>query len=263
MRTLILGLVVTSLIGFKSFAFDTEGDDWGSKGHRATAAIAVKYLKPRTKKAIEKLLGDETLVTVSTYGDEIKSYEEYRKYSSWHYVNIAPGLSYAEADKNEYGDLVQGINTCKEVITSEDATIEEKRFYLKMLVHFIGDLHQPLHLGHAEDKGGNDFQVRWFNNGTNLHSLWDSKLIESYGMSYSELATNFGQVSKEQFKEISKGDLMDWVSEGQILAEKVYDSAEIGEKLSYRYQADYNQMVQNQLQKGGVRLAALLNELFD
>jgi len=178
-------------------------------------------------------------------------------------VNIAPGLSYAEADKNEYGDLVQGINTCKEVITSEDATVEEKRFYLKMLVHFIGDLHQPLHLGHAEDKGGNDFQVRWFNNGTNLHSLWDSKLIESYGMSYSELATNFGQVSKEQFKEISKGDLMDWVSEGQILAEKVYDSAEIGEKLSYRYQADYNQMVQNQLQKGGVRLAALLNELFD
>ena len=99
MRTLILGLVVTSLIGFKSFAFDTEGDDWGSKGHRATAAIAVKYLKPRTKKAIEKLLGDETLVTVSTYGDEIKSYEEYRKYSSWHYVNIAPGLSYAEAVK--------------------------------------------------------------------------------------------------------------------------------------------------------------------
>lgn len=258
-RLLAFGIILSLAFNVKAMGSD---EDWGSKGHRAVAAIATKYLKPKTRKAIEKLLGAETLVTVSTYGDEIKSYEEYRKYSSWHYVNIAPGLTYAEADKNEYGDLVQGIRTCKEILLSDESSEEEKVFYLKMLVHFIGDLHQPLHLGHAEDKGGNDFQVRWFNDGTNLHSLWDTKMIESYGMSYSELATNFGEVSKTEYKALTSGDVLDWVSEGQDLAEMVYASAEIGEKLSYRYQADNYHIIQEQLQKGGVRLAAFLNEIF-
>lgn len=240
-----------------------KADDWGSKGHRATAAIATKYLNKKTQRELEKLLGEETLVVISTYADEIKSYDEYRKYGSWHYVNIAPGLSYAEAEHNKYGDIVMGIEKCKDVLTSKATSKSDKVFYLKLLVHFIGDLHQPLHLGHADDKGGNDFQVRWFNDGTNLHSLWDTKMLESYGMSYSEIAENFGSVSKDQYKELTKGSVLDWVTEGQTLAEMVYDSAEIGEKLSYRYQADHIGIVQEQLQKGGVRLAAVLNEIFD
>ncbi|RXG12986.1 S1/P1 nuclease [Leeuwenhoekiella aestuarii] len=239
-----------------------KADDWGSKGHRATAAIATNYLNKKTQRELEKLLGEETLVVISTYADEIKSYDAYRKYGSWHYVNIAPGLSYAEAEHNKYGDIVMGIEKCKEVLSSKTTSKSDKVFYLKLLVHFIGDLHQPLHLGHAEDKGGNDFQVRWFNDGTNLHSLWDTKMLESYGMSYSEIAENFGSVSKDQYKELTKGSVLDWVTEGQTLAEMVYDSAEIGEKLSYRYQADHIKIVQEQLQKGGVRLAAVLNELF-
>tara|TARA_R110000751_G_scaffold170694_1_gene277312 strand:- start:306 stop:1082 length:777 start_codon:yes stop_codon:yes gene_type:complete len=239
-----------------------KADDWGSKGHRATAAIATNYLNKKTQRELEKLLGEETLVVISTYADEIKSYEAYRKYGSWHYVNIAPGLSYAEAEHNKYGDIVMGIEKCKDVLSSKTTSKSDKVFYLKLLVHFIGDLHQPLHLGHAEDKGGNDFQVRWFNDGTNLHSLWDTKMLESYGMSYSEIAENFGSVSKDQYKELTKGSVLDWVTEGQTLAEMVYDSAEIGEKLSYRYQADHIGIVQEQLQKGGVRLAAVLNELF-
>jgi len=239
-----------------------KADDWGSKGHRATAAIATNYLNKKTQRELEKLLGEETLVVISTYADEIKSYDAYRKYGSWHYVNIAPGLSYAEAEHNKYGDIVMGIEKCKDVLSSKTTSKSDKVFYLKLLVHFIGDLHQPLHLGHAEDKGGNDFQVRWFNDGTNLHSLWDTKMLESYGMSYSEIAENFGSVSKDQYKELTKGSVLDWVTEGQTLAEMVYDSAEIGEKLSYRYQADHIGIVQEQLQKGGVRLAAVLNELF-
>ncbi|WP_405325825.1 S1/P1 nuclease [Leeuwenhoekiella sp. LLG6367-2.1] len=238
-------------------------NDWGRTGHRATAAVAERYLTSKTKKEIKKLLGSDNLVTVSTYADDIKSYEEYRKYSSWHYVNIAPGLTYFEDIKNPEGDLIQGINKCKVVLLSEDASNEDKTFYLKLLIHFIGDLHQPLHLGNAADKGGNDFQVRWFNDGTNLHSLWDSKMIDSYGMSYSELASNFGSVTKAEQKNLTQGTLIDWVNEGQDLAKEVYASAEIGEKLSYRYQADNFKTVQEQIKKGGVRLAAVLNELFN
>lgn len=253
----VLIAAMAIMVSFSSYA-----DDWGQKGHRATASIATKYLSGKTRKAIEKLLGDETLVTVSTYADEIKSYDQYRKYSSWHYVNVDSGLTYTESEKNKYGDIVSAIKTCEEVLKSESSSKEDKIFHLKLLVHFIGDLHQPLHLGHADDKGGNDFQVLWFNDGTNLHSLWDTKMIESYGMSYSELSKNFGKVTKKEFKSISAGGLLSWVQEGQDLAEQVYNSAEIGEKLSYRYSADNMSLVTEQLQKGGVRLAKVLNDIF-
>ncbi|WP_031427591.1 S1/P1 nuclease [Flavimarina sp. Hel_I_48] len=238
-------------------------DDWGQNGHRTTAAIAEKYLSNRAERAIKRLLGDETLVTVSTYGDEIKSIAEMRKYSAWHYVNIIPGKTYAEDAKNPDGDLVMAINTCREVLLSKASTQQDKIFSLKMLVHLMGDLHQPLHVGRASDKGGNDLQVRWFNKGTNLHSVWDTQMIESYGMSYSELATNYGAVAKERYKMYSQGSLMDWVDESQQLVETVYNSAESGDKLGYAYMEEYKDTVFLQLEKGGIRLAEVLNQIFD
>lgn len=253
------------LIGFLLFCFMVQplsAFDWGQNGHRATAAIATQYLSKKAKKNIERLLGDETLVTVSTFADEIKSYDEYRKYGTWHYVNIAPGETYESHDKNPGGDLYMAIKNCEEILSSETSSKEEKIFSLKLLVHFIGDLHQPLHVGRASDKGGNDFQVQWYGNGTNLHSVWDTKMIESYNMSYSELSKNFGKVSKAEYQNISAGELIDWVEESRALAIQVYDSAEVGENLGYRYMADQFGLVQEQLQKGGVRLAAMLNQIF-
>ncbi len=255
MRNLLLILFVC-FISFSSSAYD-----WGKKGHRTTAAIADQYLSRKAKKNIASILGDETLVTASTYADEIKSYSEYRKYSSWHYVNIAPGENYESSHKNESGDILTAIAKCKEVLQSDTSSKQDKIFYLKFLVHLVGDLHQPLHCGHAEDKGGNDIQVRWFNDGTNLHSVWDTKMIESYGMSYSELAENTAPLKKRKYKELSQGSALDWMQESRALAEQVYSSAEIGEKLGYRYSADNLDLVFQQLEKGGIRLAALLNEL--
>ncbi len=236
--------------------------DWGQTGHRTTAAIAQQYLSNRAKRNIARLLGNETLVTVSTYGDEIKSISTMRKYNPWHYVNISQGKTYEEDDKNPDGDLIVGINTCKEVLASAETSREDKVFYLKMLIHLMGDLHQPLHSGNASDKGGNDLQVRWFKDGTNLHSVWDSKIIESYGMSYSELATNYGAESKERYNLYAKGNLMDWMQESQNLAKAVYKSAKSGDKLGYAYMEEYQDVVFIQLEKGGIRLAEVLNAIF-
>ena len=237
-------------------------DDWGRTGHRTTAAIAEVYLSAKAKKNIEDLLGRETLVTVSTYADEIKGDASMRKYSPWHYVNIAPGKTYAQDEKNPAGDLIVGINTCKQKLNDTATPDKEKIFYLKMLIHLIGDLHQPLHTGRAEDKGGNDIQVRWYDSGTNLHSVWDTKIIESYGMSYSELAKNFGTRSKTDYKKYSEGTLIDWVNESRKLADTVYASAKVGQKLGYDYQDENIAMVTKQLKIGGIRLAAVLNDIF-
>lgn len=158
--------------------------------------------------------------------------------------------------------MVSGIQECIEILKNESSTEADRIFYLKMLVHLIGDLHQPLHAGRKEDKGGNDIQLQWFGKGTNLHRVWDSNMIDDYGMSYSDLSREFPSLRRQQIKEVQKGTILDWVAESQELANEIYDSVEKGEKLGYSYSYKYWNIVEKQLQKGGLRLAGVLNEIF-
>jgi hypothetical protein len=239
-------------------------NDWGQTGHRTTAEIAQSYLSKDAQKEIAKLLNGRSLAFVSTYADEIKSDSEFREYYPWHYVNLPEDASkYIVDEANPKGDLLMGLRKCVEVLKDKKSSKEEKEFYLKMLVHFMGDLHQPLHAGRGEDKGGNDIQVRWFGDGTNLHRVWDSEMLDSYQMSYSEMASNKFKLSKEQRKNIASGTFEDWMYESKALSTKVYASAEVGEKLGYKYMYDWFPVVGEQLQKGGIRLAQVLNEIFD
>ncbi len=257
LRYLLFGIVL--FFNLQVFCTDFY---WGQTGHRTTGEIATAHLTKRTKRAINKLLNGQSLAFVSTFGDEIKSDRSFRKYSAWHYVNFPFDKKYGEEKPSERGDLVQGIEHCIKILEDKSASKEDKIFYLKMLVHFMGDLHQPLHVGKGEDKGGNDIQVRWFNKGSNLHRVWDSEMIDSYGMSYTELANNRAVLSKEQINSIEQGSIVDWIHESRTLAKKVYSSASIGEKLSYRYSFDHLTTVRSQLQKGGIRLAKILNDIF-
>jgi hypothetical protein len=235
---------------------------WGQNGHRATGEIASQHLTKSAKRKIDKLLKGQSLAFVSTFADEIKSDKKYKEFSAWHYVNMDLDQSYETAEKNPKGDLVSGIATCISVLKNKQSSEEDKVFYLKMLVHFIGDLHQPMHIGQKEDRGGNKVQVTWFGKGTNLHSVWDTKMIEDWNMSYIELANNAKKLSKGQIKAIQKGTVVDWVNEVHEITKEVYASVESGEKLSYRYSYDHFGTVRNQLQKGGIRLAKILNDLY-
>ena len=235
---------------------------WGQNGHRATGKIAENHLNKRAKKRIDKLLNGQSLAFVSTYADEIKSDSAYRKYYSWHYVNMDLEESYADATKNPKGDIVTGINKCIEVLKDNNSSEEDKSFHLKMLVHFVGDLHQPMHIGQKEDKGGNAIQVEWFGKGTNLHAVWDTKMIENWNMSYLELANSAKNLSKEQIKAIEEGTLVTWVDEIHELTKKIYKSVEEDANLRYRYSYDHFDIVRDQLQIGGIRLAKILNDIF-
>ncbi len=251
-----LGFLLITLTSF------TKSSDWGPTGHRTTAEIATEYLKKKTKKQIDKILKGQSLAFVSTFGDEIKSDKKYNKFYSWHYVNLLLDETYQESKKNPKGDLITGINYCITVLKNKHSVMSEKVFYLKMLVHLVGDLHQPLHFGRKEDKGGNTIQVKWFYFGTNLHKVWDEHMLDKWGMSYTELAENQKNISKEQVKRIQKGTVIDWGNETHQLTKKVYASAKSGKKLKYRYSYLYFGMVREQLQKGGIRLAKILNDIY-
>lgn len=235
--------------------------DWGKKGHRVTGVIAEKYLTKKTKKALNELLDGQSLAFVSTYGDEIKSDERYKEFGPWHYVNIPFNSTYEEHPKSDRGDIITGINTCVAVLQDVNESKDAKAFYLRLLVHFIGDLHQPLHVGLADDRGGNDFQVRWYDEGTNIHTVWDTKMIESYDMSYTELAENADRLTKEELELLQSGSVIDWMEDSRKLVKDIYRNTQEGDKLGYRYMYDYFNILRGQLQKGGVRLAHLLNEL--
>lgn len=254
-------LLLLAAILISSFSFASE-EDWGRTGHRATGEIAEQYLSKKAKKKIDRILNGQSLAMVSTYADDIKSDPRYREFGPWHYVNLEDGqTSYSEEEANPAGDLVVAIRRCMAVLQDRKTSKEEKEFYLKMLVHFMGDLHQPLHAGRGEDKGGNDIQVRWFNKGSNIHRVWDSEMINDYQMSYSELADNADRLTKQEVQEIKSGSLLDWMYESRELSSKVYNSVETGDKLGYRYMYEWFPVVREQLQKGGIRLAKVLNEV--
>ena len=262
MKTYILYIFTFVFIGNFSMSTNSEAEMvWGNTGHRAVGEIATKHLSKRVQRKINKLLDGQSLAMVSTYGDDIKSDNAYRKYSTWHYVNLNDDETYQSSKKNPQGDLVTGIEKCKQVLLDVNASKADKAFHLKMLVHLIGDLHQPMHVGRVSDRGGNDFQVRWFNGGTNMHRVWDSDMINSFNMTYSELASNTAMLNTAQIKELQKGSVVDWVNETKELAQVAYGSAKTGEKLGYRYMYDHFKTVRSQLQKGGIRLAKVLTEV--
>lgn len=243
------------------FAFSNDSD-WSKTGHRTTGEVAQRHLTRKAKKAIQKLLDGQSLAFVSTFADDIKADRAYKEFSAWHYVNFPADKKYTEVEPSPHGDIVVGIQKCIAVVKDENSTEEDKKFYLKFLVHLLGDLHQPMHVGRAEDKGGNDIQLQWFGRGTNLHRVWDSNMIDDYGMSFTEIANNLPVLSKNETKKIQEGDVFDWVEESKGLANDVYGSVEVGEKLGYQYSYKYWSLVETQLQKGGLRLAKVLNDIF-
>jgi len=257
----LLSYLFTALFLLTSYS-NASNYYWSATGHRVVGKIADDYLNGKARREIKKLLKRKSLAFVSTYADEIKSDKRYNKFYTWHYINMPLDSNYENSEKNPSDDLVSGINHCVSIIKDKNASDDDKAFYLKLLIHLIGDLHQPMHIGLAEDKGGNDFKVQWFYNDTNLHRVWDSQMIDKYDMSYNELAENADILDRKQVKAIQEGTIVDWVNETHELTRKVYANVKPDENLRYRYSYENFETVRTQLQKAGIRLAKVLNDLF-
>jgi len=239
---------------------------WGVDGHRAIGRIAEQHLSRKAKKEIRKLLGSESLAMVSTWPDEIRPQFQYSYTAPWHYVNAPVGLTYAQftasiagmATPNAYNALLQQIQNLKDPAKSK----EEKIFALKFIVHLVGDVHQPLHAGHAEDQGGNKIKVTLRNKESNLHSVWDSGIIEGTRLTYSEMAEEYDYADKSQVNKWQKDAISLWLFESYKLSEPIYAEAEKTPAFSNSYILNHRDTIKERVQQAGVRLAGILNKAF-
>lgn len=233
---------------------------WGATGHRATGHIANQYLNKKARKAVQRILGQQSLAMASTWMDEIRSDSSYDYANDWHWVTIPDGMRYEETEKNPKGDVVESIERIILELKSKKLSAKEEAERLKMLIHLIGDIHQPLHVGRGDDRGGNNVKVMWFRADSNLHRVWDSEMIDDTKLSYTELAESLYKPTTEQLKNWQQASVRDWANESIALRPQVYN-IENG-KLSYEYGYKHFHLVRERLVQAGVRLAAVLNEIY-
>jgi hypothetical protein len=240
---------------------------WGLLGHRIVGEIADQYITAKTRAAIKSILGNESIAMASNWADFIKSDTSYRYLSTWHYINTPKGLNYAQYQDylkhDTTTDAYTKLNFLIAELKKKSLSLDKKRMYLRLLIHIVGDLHQPLHVSPEGTTGGNDIKVNWFAQATNLHSVWDSYLIEQQQLSYTEYtkAINFTTVAQRQA--LQKDPIGKWLFESYSIATELHNElTEQNPKLGYLYNFQHLQTVNDQLLKGGVRLAGLLNQIF-
>ena len=178
MKNIILSAIAIS-VSISAFG-------WGQTGHRAIGKIAESYLSEKAKKSIQEIMGHESLAECSTWMDEVRSNKKYDYAKTWHYVTIPEGTDYKSVEHEEKGDVYEAIGRMKKILKDKSSTKEQKVEAIRMITHLVGDMHQPLHVGNGEDRGGNNVKIKWFYDDSNLHRIWDSGMIDEKKYSSKE-----------------------------------------------------------------------------
>ena len=246
---------------------------WGPKGHDVVAAIAEQNLTKKAKKALDEILDGKSIVYYSSWMDNIQNSPYYKNgyhlTKTWHYANVDKGETYQTMKKEEKGDVVTALNMLTKELTENAANLTDsmKVDYVKMIIHMVGDLHCPMHAGRRTDRGGNSVKIKFFGQKTNLHSLWDSRMIDSARKwSYSEWVNHLNRLDKKTQKAIVQGTYEDWFNATVKNASEIYDYVERAsgkdQNFSYQYVYDFAPMLEESLTLGGYRLAHVLNTIF-
>ena len=271
MKTLIVSMLFISTSAFA----------WGPTGHRAVGEIAEKYMEPKALLAARTILQGHSLARASTWPDEIKSEPaRYQHTYNWHYTDWADE-AHDHDETNSSGKLMGSIESQTAVLKNPNATREEKEFAIKFIVHLIGDLHMPLHVGNGLDQGGNYCKVTYMGQATNLHALWDEGMINFTNLSFMEMV-KFVTAGKTaaQMTAARSGTPIDWARESKQIRTQIYPANVIEPqapmsikgycrkdvtpeempKLSYEYAYKFMPVLEERIFLAGVRLAVVLNE---
>ena len=244
--TLVLSLLVTSN---KSFA-------WGNKGHAIVAEVAFQYMDAATKKNVMSYLGDMTIEEAANWMDAIKSNHDNDYMKPWHYIDIAKGSK----EMPEGDNIITVLNkTLKDLDNMQSLSKEEIKTKILILFHLIGDLHQPLHVGYPGDKGGNDVKLTIWGRNSNLHSVWDTEIIETKNMTFADILKG-NTYTAEELAAKRKINVMAWGAQTRGYLKNAYDIRDT--KINDFYIDANAKIIKSQLLDAGIRLAAVLEHYF-
>jgi hypothetical protein len=257
-------LVAISLsIGYLSVVYPAFG--WWAEGHQIVAAIAAQRLNPKAKAAVAAILPPgQTLESIAAWADEVR--KERNETGSWHYIDIPTDAPRGDWSKYcpEQGCVATAIPRMEKILQDATASREQRDEALRFLVHFIGDMHQPLHAGERQDHGGNLVKVSFEGQPLNLHAAWDGKLLEAWfkldpeaGMKLRE-----GALASER-EALAAGSLDDWLWQSQAAArDAVYAPLDRCKctTLDQAYLEQAIPVLRLQLLRAGERLGRVLNE---
>jgi len=241
---------------------------WGMIGHRVIAEIAENHLNKKAKKNIQKIIGDQKLAYWANWADFIKSDPDPALNSTGvsHFVNTSANLTFEEFNKelqaSSEKNLYKTYNRIKAEAKSKEAVdLVKRQEQLYFILHLFGDAHQPMHVGRAEDLGGNKIPVTFFGRKSNIHRVWDSDLVDNDNFSYTEYARVLDIYKASETKKYLV-PFEQALYESHQLANKIYDGIQPNAELSYKYIYDYKYLMEEALYKAGIRLAAELNEIY-
>jgi len=229
---------------------------WGAEGHKLVAEFAFHYLDKQTQENVKSALQGLTIEQASTWMDDMRSDPHYDSIKPYHYVNFDKGLdpNYVEG-ANIIAVLAHSIHSFDTLSLQSD---DEVKLRLCYLFHLMGDLHQPLHVGYGEDKGGNKIQVTINGQGSNLHKVWDSEIINAKHTKLEDLLLPESEV--KNMLSLEKMDVLDWTKASRAYLPQVYDFKD--NQLTQAYIDANYPIVKHQLQMAGVRLALVLQHYF-
>lgn len=237
---------------------------WGQKGHDVVAHIAERNLTAAAADSLNSILEGKSAVYWANWLDNASHTPDYAYTKTWHYRNVDAGQTLETAPKEPRGDAMTAIREQIAILSDSNSTHSQRNLAMKILIHVTGDLHQPMHMGHLSDRGGNTHQVRFFNDGTNIHSVWDTKLVNAaHSWTYTEWTEQLDRGTAAQKAELAAGNVDTWANESLGIASRIYNYFTTGSKISYNQIAYWTPTVESQLLKGGLRLARILNALLD
>lgn len=256
------------LLPFFAIAISLVLLSWGYTGHRTIGLITENHLTPTAKAAVKNLLGDTSIADACTWADDARKDPQFAATGNWHFLNLPLGLNYDDFKKSvdtiSQGNVYSALINAEKQLIDNNTPRQQKVYALKFILHFVGDLHQPMHISRAEDKGGNTIQLNYEDKGTNLHSLWDTKLLEHQGLTFGELANKYNNVSVEQIKQWQSEPLIQWVWESYQISSELYAEVEQMNKkvIDDAYYQKHLPTIQKRIQQAGIRLAGLLNKIY-
>lgn len=268
-------------------AFPLNAGAWGILGHKVAAEIASRHLTPEARAAIEQLLAGDNMVEASLWADNVRRTAPWTHTSGYHFADVNEGMTYLQnlgsltPEQQSHGDVIMALLKAQTVLRSStvnadqsadqnaDLRAQEKLFALKFAIHFLGDMHQPLHAGHPGDRGGNDIQVNWFGKKANLHAIWDTDIMTTAHDSDLKNRDQVSQVtwyadyleSKAPYYENCDIDLDTWINQTVRYAEDYgYNGGYQGDNGEYMRKT--LPVIEAQLVRAGLRMACFLNDAF-